>query len=138
MSLAVAVPLGIASALVYGTSIVFQHGEANTHGTEDAKRLVSLLRNPRWLMAIGGDFVGFLLQIAALSAGPVVVIQPLVVLMLPVALVVGWLPGGPRPARSTTSAAWRIIGGLGVFLLLIGTPGDRATCRGRATSRSPC
>ena len=97
MSLAVAVPLGIGSALVYGTSIVFQHSEAHQHGKTDTQGLLALPRNPRWLLAIGGDFIGFLLQIAASSAGPVVVIQPLVVLMLPVALVVGWLMGGPRP-----------------------------------------
>src|SRR5579875_2686153 len=98
MSLTVAVPLGVGSALVYGTSIVFQHEAASSApGDAHTSRLMSLLRNPRWLLAIGGDFVGFVLGILALSAGSVVVIQPLVVLMLPVALVVGWLAGGPRP-----------------------------------------
>lgn len=131
MSLAVAVPLGIGSALVYGTSIVFQHGEASTHGTEDAKRLMSLLRNPRWLLAICGDFVGFLLGIAALSAGSVVVIQPLVVLMLPVALVVGWIAGGPRPRPGDWLGSFGIIAGLATFLLLIGTPNTGQVPRSR-------
>lgn len=126
MSLAVAVPLGVASALVYGTSIVFQHGEASSNACDgaeaDPKGLLSLLRNPRWLMAMLGDFVGFLLGIAALSAGSVVVIQPLVVLMLPVALVVGWLAGGPRPRRADYLSSLGIVGGLAVFLALIGRP----------------
>jgi hypothetical protein len=125
------VPLGVASALVYGTSIVFQHSEAYQHGRSDTKGLLALLRNPRWLMAIGGDFVGFLLQIAALSAGSVVVIQPLVVLMLPVALVVGWLMGGAQPKVRDYLGSLAIIGGLGAFLLLIGTPGDGHVPRSR-------
>jgi hypothetical protein len=123
VSLALAVPLGVASALVYGTSIVVQHDVAHQHGKSDTKGLIALLRNPRWLMAIGGDFVGFVLQIGALSAGPVVVIQPLVVLMLPVALVAGWLMGGPSPRTGDYLGSVAIIGGLGVFLALIGTPG---------------
>ena len=116
VSLEVAIPLGIGSALVYGTSIVVQHDVAHQHGKSDAKGLIGLVRNPRWLMAIGGDAIGFLLQIGALSAGPVVVIQPLVVLMLPVALIAGWLMGGaaPRPGDYLGSVA--VIGGLGMFL----------------------
>jgi hypothetical protein len=131
MSLVVAVPLGIASALVYGTSIVIQHSEAYQHGKSDTQGLLALLRNPRWLMAIGGDFIGFLLQIAALSAGSVVVIQPLVVLMLPVALVVGWLMGGPPPRMGDYLGSAAIIGGLAAFLLLIGTPGEGHVPRSR-------
>ena len=131
MSLALAVPLGVGSALVYGTSIVFQHGEAASHCESDARGLVALLHNPRWLLAIAGDFVGFLLQIAALSTGSVVVIQPLVVLMLPVALVVGWLTGGPRPGWGDYLSSLAIIGGLGVFLFLIGTPGEGHVPRSR-------
>ena len=87
--------------MVYGVSIVVQHGAAHTGtGEEDPHGLLQLLRNPRWLLAIGGDVVGFALQIAALSLGPVVLIQPLVVLMLPVALVTGSFVGGPRPTTA--------------------------------------
>jgi drug/metabolite transporter (DMT)-like permease len=131
VSLVVAIPLGVGSALVYGTSIVFQHSEAYQQGEEDAKGLLSLLRNPRWLLAMGGDFVGFLLQIAALSTGSVVVIQPLVVLMLPVALIVGWVTGGPRPRPGDYLGSVAIIAGLGTFLILIGTPGPAQVPRSR-------
>lgn len=91
-------------------------------GAEDARGLLQRMRDPRWLMAIGGDFIGFLLQIAALSAGPVVLVQPLVVLMLPVALIVGYLMGGPRPRLGDYLGSAAIIGGLSVFLTLIGVP----------------
>ena len=59
MSLEVAIPLGVGSSIVYGISIVVQHGAAHTGtGEEDAHGLLRLLRDPRWLLAIAGDFVG--------------------------------------------------------------------------------
>jgi drug/metabolite transporter (DMT)-like permease len=92
---------------------------------------MSLLRNPTWLVAIAGDFVGFLLNIAALSTGPVVVIQPLVVLMLPIALVVGWRLGGPRPRTGEWLGSAGIILGLASFLALVGKPGEGHTPQAR-------
>ena len=124
MSLEVAVPLGVGSAIVYGISIVVQHGAAHTGtGEEDAHGLLRLLRDPRWLLAIGGDFVGFILQIGALSTGPVVIIQPLVVLMLPVALITGSLMGGPRPGRPEYFSMVAVLGGLTGFIAMVGRAG---------------
>ena len=131
MSLALAVPLGIGSALVYGTSIVFQHRESHNAGQEDARHLVKLLKQPKWLAAVIGDFLGFVLNAAALAAGPVVVIQPLVVLMLPVALLVGWLAGGPRPNLADYLGSLAIVAGLSGFLILIGKPGEGHAPRAR-------
>ena len=124
MSLAVAIPLGVGSAVVYGTSIVVQHEVAHSsgEGDEDARSLLKLVLDPRWLLAIAGDFVGFLLQIGALAAGSVVVVQPLVVLMLPVSLFVGFLLGGPRPRLPDYLGCLGVVGGLAVFLSLIGEP----------------
>ncbi|WP_375480352.1 DMT family transporter [uncultured Jatrophihabitans sp.] len=126
MSLAVAVPFGVGSAVVYGASIVVQHRMAQAHvgdeGEASASALLQMARNPVWLMAIGGDLVGFLLQIVALSLGSVVVIQPLVVLMLPVALVVSALTGGHHPRRADYLGVLGVLGGLAVFLALIGRP----------------
>jgi drug/metabolite transporter (DMT)-like permease len=125
VSLAVAIPLGVASAIVYGSSIVVQHDVANASaagGDEDPRGLLKLLRDPRWLMAIAGDFVGFILQIGALAAGSVVVVQPLVVLMLPVSLFVGFLLGGPRPKLWDYLSCLAVLSGLAVFLVLIGNP----------------
>ena len=125
MNLALAVPFGVASSVVYGTSIVVQHKVAQEHaddGEESARGLMRLVRHPIFLLAIAGDFIGFVLNIVALSAGAVVVIQPLVVLMLPVALAVGYVMGGPRPTRSDYLGCVGVLGGLGVFLALIGAP----------------
>jgi drug/metabolite transporter (DMT)-like permease len=125
VSIELAVGLGVASAVVYGTSIVVQHRVAHRpDGDEHPRHLLRTVLDPRWLMAIGGDFVGFVLQIGALAAGPVVLVQPLVVLMLPVALIVGYLLGGPRPHMGDYLGSLSIIGGLSVFLTLIGIPGE--------------
>ncbi|WP_375497310.1 DMT family transporter [uncultured Jatrophihabitans sp.] len=125
MNLAVAVPFGVASAVVYGTSIVVQHRVAQEHadeGEESAKGLMRLARHPIFLLAIAGDLVGFIFNIVALSAGAVVLIQPLVVLMLPVALGVSVLMGGPKPTRTSYLGCVGVLGGLGAFLALIGEP----------------
>lgn len=123
-----AIPLGVAASVVYGTSIVVQHRTAQEHadvgGETSAASLWRLARNPLWLIAVVSDFAGFLLQAAALSAGSVVVIQPLVVLMLPVALGVSFLMGGHRPRAGDYLGCLGIIGGLAVFLALVGNPGD--------------
>ncbi len=134
MNLAVAVPFGVASAVVYGTSIVVQHRVAQEHaddGAESAKGLMRLVRHPVFLLAIAGDLVGFIFNIVALSAGNVVVIQPLVVLMLPVALAVSVIMGAPRPTRASYLGCVGLLGGLGVFLALIGEPATESVPRPR-------
>jgi drug/metabolite transporter (DMT)-like permease len=126
MSLAVAIPFGVGSAVVYGASIVVQHRIAQQHagagGLASMSGVVRMLKHPTWLLAIAGDFVGFVLQIAALSTGPVVVIQPLVVLMLPVSLIVSAVLGWHRPRPGDYLGVAGVIGGLAVFLCLIGNP----------------
>jgi hypothetical protein len=123
-SLVVAIPFGIAAALAYGASTAVQHQAAHTGtGTADARGLVSLLREPRWLLSIGGDTVGLALQVIALATGPVVLIQPLLVLTLPVSLFVGYLLGGPAPRRDDYLACLAIVGGLSAFFAVLGAPG---------------
>lgn len=125
MTLAVAIPAGILAAVAYGASTAVQHSAAHTGtGEADARGLVNLLRNPRWLLSIGGDGVGLVLQVIALSTGPVVLVQPLLVLALPVSLPVGRLLGGPKPRRADYLACLGIVAGLAVFFALIGDPGD--------------
>jgi len=124
VSLLVAIPFGIASAIAYGAATAVQHQAAHTGtGAADARGLVRLLRDPRWLLSIGGDTVGLVFQVIALATGPVVLIQPLLVLTLPVSLFVGYLLGGPGPRRGDYLACLALIGGLGVFFVLLGTPG---------------
>lgn len=119
-------PFGVGSAVIYGASIVVQHRTAQQSVSGDGKAsasgLLRLFRNPIFMLAIAGDLVGFSLQIVALSTGPVVVIQPLVVLMLPVSLGVSFAMGGHRPTRGDLLGVLGVILGLGAFLGLIGAP----------------
>src|SRR6185369_4048755 len=64
--------------------------------------------------------------------GPVVLIQPLLVLALPVSLIVGFLIGGPRPRGADYGACASIIAGLAVFFVLVGNPGDGEPLRSGA------
>ena len=81
MSLVVAIPCGIGSALLYGASTAVQHNAAHsstaqgTEGRADTRGLLRLLVDPRWLLSIGGDSLGLVLQVIALATGPVVIIQ---------------------------------------------------------------
>lgn len=125
MSLIVAVPFGIAAAIAYGAATAVQHRVAHTGtGEADARGLLRLLSDPRWLLSIGGDTVGLACQVIALATGPVVLIQPLLVLTLPVSLFVGYLLGGPTPRRADYGACLAILAGLSLFFVLLGSPGE--------------
>src|SRR6516164_4580179 len=103
-NLPAAIALGIASAGVYGASIVVQHRVVHNMRVPGWRGVVQILISPVWLLAICGDVCGFVLQVGALSLGPVVIIQPLAVLMLPVALVMGYALGGPKPTLTDYGA----------------------------------
>jgi drug/metabolite transporter (DMT)-like permease len=123
VSLALAVPFGVASAIAYGAATAVQHQAAHTGtGEADPRGLLLLLRDSRWWLSIGGDTFGFMLQVVALSNGPVVLVQPLLVLTLPVSLLVGAMLGNARPQRGDYIACLAILAGLTVFFLLLGTP----------------
>lgn len=122
--MAVAVPCAVLSAVAYGTATAVQHRVAHRGtGRADARGVVALLRDPRWLAAAGGDTVGLALQVVALATGPVLLVQPLLVLAVPVALPVGHRLGGPVPGRRDYAACVGILGSLAVFFALVGDPG---------------
>lgn len=128
MSLWVAVPSALGAAVAYGLATAVQHREAHLDGPAaggraDPRRLVTLLGNPRWLLSIGGDSLGLVLQVLALATGPVVLVQPLLVLALPVALPAGWALGGRRPDRADLVSCALIIAALAGFFALVRHPG---------------
>jgi hypothetical protein len=123
MSIAIALVAGVGSAIAYGAGTAGQHAEAYTGtGHTDAGRLADLLRSPRWLASTAGDGVGVLLQIIALSNGPVVLVQPLLVLALPVAVALRAAFGGPPPSRTDLGYCGLVILALGGFFGLLGEP----------------
>jgi hypothetical protein len=113
------------SAVAYGTATAVQHRAAHRGtGRADARGVLRLARDPRWLASIGGDTVGLVLQVVALATGPVLLVQPLLVLAVPVALPVGRLLGGPAPTWRDYAACVGILGSLAVFFALVGDPGQ--------------
>ena len=124
MSLAVAVAAGLGSALAYGAGTAGQHAVAYTGAQRaDASALRRLAVDPRWLLATAGDVVGVGLQLLALDAGPVVLVQPLLVVSLPVAVLLRAVFGGPRPTPADLGYCLMLILGLGLFFVLLGEPG---------------
>ena len=135
MSLAFAVPCALLGALAYGASSAVQHAAAHT-GRADARGLLDLVRNPRWLLSVGGDTLGLVFQVLALATGPVVVVQPILVLAVPASLPVGRWLGGPAPRRADYLATLAVIAGLGAFFVVVGDPGagDRLGPRAAAVT----
>jgi drug/metabolite transporter (DMT)-like permease len=84
--------------------------------------LLQMVRNPRWLLGFFGDFVGLIFQTIALSAGTVVLVQPILVLSLPLSLPIAWALGGPRPQFGDYLGSLAIIIGLSGFFVLLGHP----------------
>lgn len=124
MSLAIAVPLGIGAAIAFGAGTAGQYAAAHAGGGATGVRgLPSLVREPRWLLSFGGQALGLALQALALGAGPVVLIQPLLVLALPASLGFSWALGGPRPTPGQYVASLGIIVGLTAFSAMVGAGG---------------
>ena len=73
---------------------------------------------------MAGDALGLVLQIAALATGPVVLVQPLLVLALPISLPISRPLGGPRPTRGDFVSCALIIPALGAFFVILRNPGD--------------
>lgn len=124
MSLTVAVACALLAASCYGTSTAVQHQAVHLGtGRADLGGLLGLLRNPTWLLSVLGDGVGLVFQVVALLTGPVVLVQPLLVLAVPLSLLVGAALGGRRPSRSDYLASAAIVAAVGVFALVVGVPG---------------
>jgi hypothetical protein len=133
VSATVAIAAGLGSALAYGAGTAGQHAVAYT-GTAEAGRLLELLRNPRWLLATAGDVVGVVLQVLALANGAVVLVQPLLVLSLPVAVLLRSFFGAARPSALDSLNCAVLVGGLALFFVLLGEPGRGRVIGPQATS----
>ncbi len=117
-----AVLLALGAALVFAVSAVAQQQEAADVDARGSGFVTGLLRSPRWWAATLGDGCGYLIQAAALGAGSILVVQPLLItsLVFSLPLSARW---NARPIRRR-DLAWAgvIAGGLAVFLL-VGDPG---------------
>ena len=133
MSTPIAVVAALAGALFLGISSV-----ADQRSTKLVKKrsrlspqiLLDLLRQPLWLLAVGANIVGFVLQIVALCFGSLALVQPLLVGDLVCAVLISWYlrkrahaqrPGGAGADRIMISGVVATAVGVAGFLA-IGQP----------------
>jgi len=116
-----AITCALLSALMYAIASVLQHREASAVPAEHSLRpglLGRLLRSPIWLAGVATDGGGYVLQFVAISAGTLVLVQPLLVCGLLFALPIGARLNGSRLSRSDWASAAAVCVGLGVFQLV--------------------
>src|SRR3989442_1474939 len=72
------VVLALGAALLFAIGAVGQQQAAATNvGAGSGRLIVRLITNPRWLAASFGNMCGYGLQAAALAAGSLLIVQPL-------------------------------------------------------------
>jgi drug/metabolite transporter (DMT)-like permease len=122
------VALALAAAFLFALGIVLQQQVAETATAEEAQEagfLLRLARRPRWLAGVAADGLGFACQAAALAAGRLVVVQPLLAASLVFALPLGAkLDHRPVSGRAV-AAAIAVTAGLAAFLVLADPSGGR-------------
>ena len=119
MQLIWAVALALASAVCYAVSAVIQHREASRSAAYGLDLLAGLIRRRRWWAALAASVGGAVLHVAALGAGPLVLVQPLGVSTLVFVLLIGARTGATPMSRRSVLGAGCVVVGLPMVLLLI-------------------
>lgn len=120
----------LGAAVCFGTATVLQAMAARAAGTQDggggqAGVLLRAVRQWRYLLGLGLDGVGFLLQVAALRSIPIYTVGAALASSLAVtAVVAAWLLD-VRLSRTEWRAVGVVCAGLAMLGLASGTEGDR-------------
>jgi drug/metabolite transporter (DMT)-like permease len=124
-----AVAAGVAAALTFAASAVIEQHYAHEVPQRrplDPRLLLDLARQPGWLASIGFTVAGLGLQIAALQAGPLALVQPVLVCDVLFAVLIRSLVIGRRlPDRVVVAGVLCCAGGLAAFLAVAQPHGDR-------------
>lgn len=121
-----AVVLTLAAAVLFAVGTVLQQRVTVTASAKEARDtwfLVRLARRPAWLAGIAADGLGFGCHAAALAAGRLAVVQPLLATTLVFTLPLGAWLDHRRVDRRELAAAVVMTGGLALFLLLANPSG---------------
>lgn len=120
--------LAAAAAACNAAGDVLQRSSAR-HERSDPRQSVQLLgrllRRPRWLLGLVASVVGLGLHIGALSVGELSIVQPLLVLELPLAVLGSALFLGQRLTARDLSAIAVLGVGLVLFVAFLGPSGGR-------------
>jgi hypothetical protein len=118
-------PLGLSlgSAAAFGLSTSLQHlTSSQLKGARTHSLLASLVRTPLWLAGMGLSVVAFVMHAIALSAGALVVVQPVIVTGVVFAVLIRAALDRRRPSRAEVGWATLTWAGLATFLLGVGSP----------------
>lgn len=120
MSLLVPTVAALGGACVYGVTGVLQQRathRVNARPGDQVTFIRGLIRQPMWVLSTAGSLAGFALQGLALTSGPIVLVQPLLVTGVLFAAVTGFLlRRGPIDWLLVT-ALLMTAGGLALFLV---------------------
>ena len=97
---------------------MLQQREASRHDMHGLELIFSLLRRPRWWMAVTSTLAGASLHVVALKFGPLTLVQPLGVSALVMALPLGAWFGNRQVLRAEWIAAAAVVAGLLAVLTL--------------------
>ncbi len=122
-----AVVLAALGAVLFGLSAVRHHGAMQVHVTsvhtsltEHVRALGRLVRHPSWLIGWAQITVGGLLHIVALTLAPIILIQPVGVLAVPVTVVAYAIQRRRRPdLLQVIGSALSVIGIVALTLVLL-------------------
>ena len=114
----IAICIALLSAVCYAIAAVLQQREAARHDMHGLELIFSLLRRPRWWMAVTSTLAGASLHVVALRFGPLTLVQPLGVSALVMALPLGAWFGSRKVLRAEWAAAAAVVLGLLAVLTL--------------------
>jgi hypothetical protein len=126
LSITVAVTSALAAALCYALSNVLQQHEAQQIADEESLKvglLTKLIRRPRWLVGIGADVGGYVFEAAALGAGALVLVEPILATALVFSLLFGWALHGRRVSSAGWGAAGLLAASMSLFLYQVSPSG---------------
>src|SRR5882757_4277257 len=122
------IALALAAALLFALGTVLQQRaglEAPVEGSSSGL-LVQMAKRPVWLLGILADAFGFIAQAAALGAGRLAVVQPLLVASVVFALPLGARLTGQKVKPIDVGAALLVTAALVAFLAFADPSGGRA------------
>lgn len=123
--------LAVVAATVNATSNVLQRKadrEEPPHLAMSFRLVLDLVHRPVWLAGFGAVILSFVITAAALDHGALAVVQPILVLELPLTLLLATRTLGARLGRREWGASLAMVAGLGGMLAVL-APGSGHTNR---------
>jgi drug/metabolite transporter (DMT)-like permease len=130
-----AILLALAAAVLNAGGDLLQRRGARGRPGEDAGRrlFARLVRRPSWVLGLLASLAGLLTHIVALSIGTLAVIQPVLVLELPLAVLAASWFSSSSPAPRDWAAVLLMAAGLAVFVSSLSPSAGRPLALGAVT-----